>query len=82
MLFNSYEFIFIFLPIMFFGYFFLTSRRLIMGSKMWLVGGSLVFYSWWNPIYLPLILASMFVNYAIGTGLGSSFSSDGVKGGG
>lgn len=66
---------------MFFGYFFLTSRRLIMGSKMWLVGGSLVFYSWWNPIYLPLILASMFVNYAIGTGLGSSLSSDGVRGG-
>lgn len=50
---------------------------------MWLVGGSLIFYSWWNPVYLPLILTSIFFNYAIGTGLGTSFSSndiqDGVK---
>ncbi len=76
MLFNSYEFIYIFLPLMFFGYFFLTSQRLITGSKMWLVGGSLFFYSWWNPVYLPLILISLFVNYAIGTGLGSFFKSD------
>lgn len=79
MLFNSYEFIFVFLPIMFFGYFFLTSYRLIVGSKIWLVGGSLFFYSWWNPVYLPLILASIFVNYAIGTRLGSSFNPANAK---
>lgn len=72
MQFNSYEFIFIFLPLIFFGYFSLSSRRLITGSKVWLVGGSLVFYSWWNPIYLPLILISIFFNYAIGTRLGNS----------
>lgn len=70
MLFNSYEFIFLFLPIMFFGYFYLTKKRLIIASKVWLVGGSLFFYSYWNIIYLPLILASMFINYAIGTQLG------------
>ena len=66
MLFNSYEFIFIFLPVIFIGYFYLTSKRLIIGSKAWLVGGSFFFYSYWNPIYLPLILLSIFVNYAIG----------------
>lgn len=69
MLFNSYEFIFLFLPVMFFGYFYLTSKRLIIGSKAWLVGGSLFFYGWWNVLYLPLILVSMLVNYAIGTSL-------------
>jgi D-alanyl-lipoteichoic acid acyltransferase DltB (MBOAT superfamily) len=69
MLFNSYEFIFLFLPIMFFGYFYLTSRRLIIGSKVWLVLGSLFFYSYWNVLYLPLILASMLVNYAIGSSM-------------
>jgi len=40
---------------------------------MWLVGSSLLFYSWWNPVYLPLILVSMFISYAIGTGLSSSY---------
>ncbi|NWF67333.1 MAG: MBOAT family protein, partial [Campylobacterales bacterium] len=69
MLFNSYEFIFLFLPIMFFGYFYLTSKRLIVGSKVWLVGGSLFFYSWWNVIYLPLLLGSMIFNYLVGKSL-------------
>ena len=66
MLFNSYEFIFAFLPLMFFGYFFLTSKRLITASKVWLVLGSLFFYSWWNVAYLPLILTSMLINFAVG----------------
>ncbi len=56
---------------MFFGYFFLTSKRLILGSKVWLVGGSLFFYAYWNVIYLPLLLGSMLVNYAIGSSLGN-----------
>lgn len=30
---------------------------------------SLLFYSWWNIIYLPLILLSMVFNYVIGTSL-------------
>lgn len=69
MLFNSYEFIFFFLPITFFVYFFLNQRRLIVAGKAWLVLASLFFYSWWNPLYLPLILMSMAVNYTIGTEL-------------
>lgn len=69
MLFNSYEFIFLFLPITFFIYFYLTSKRLITGAKGFLVFSSLFFYSWWNIIYLPLILASMLFNYVIGSSL-------------
>lgn len=79
MLFNSYEFIFLFLPILFFGYFYLNSKRLIIGSKVWLVGGSLFFYSWWNLAYLPLILLSMFVNFAIGSQLAQSRERERVK---
>ena len=74
MLFNSYEYIFIFLPVIFFGYFYLTSKRLITGSKVYLVCGSLFFYAWWNPSYLPIILGSIFVNYAIGSGLGRLYT--------
>lgn len=71
MLFNSFEFIFLFLPITFFIYFGLLSKRLIIGAKAFLVFASLFFYSWWNIIYLPLILGSMLFNYVIG----SSFTS-------
>jgi alginate O-acetyltransferase complex protein AlgI len=69
LLFNSYEFIFAFLPITFFIYFYLNHKRLTEASKGFLVVSSLFFYSWWNPIYLPLILVSMVFNYVIGRSL-------------
>ena len=69
MLFNSYEFIFVFLPITFFIYFYLNHKRLTIASKGFLVFSSLFFYSWWNIAYLPLILLSMLFNYLIGNSL-------------
>ena len=69
MLFNSYEFIFAFLPFTFLIYFLLLQKRLVFGAKSFLVFASLFFYSWWNIAYLPLILSSMLVNYAIGNSL-------------
>lgn len=66
MLFNSYEFIFFFLPITFFIYFYLNKKRLTEASKGFLVFASLFFYSWWNIAYLPLILVSMLFNYTVG----------------
>ena len=65
MLFNSYEFIFIFLPISFFVYFYLNYKRLTIASKAWLVLTSLFFYSWWNISYLPIILSSILFNFTI-----------------
>jgi len=67
MLFNSYKFIFVFLPIVLLSYLIIGkygSRRVAL---IWLIAASLFFYGWWNPAYLGLILASMFFNYAIGT---------------
>ncbi len=72
MLFNSYEFIFLFIPITFFIYFYLNSKRLTEISKGFLVFSSLFFYSWWNIVYLPIILVSMLFNYVIGNTLSSS----------
>ena len=66
MLFNSYEFIFFFLPITFFIYFYLNKKHLTQASKAFLVLASLFFYAWWNIAYLPLILVSMLVNYTVG----------------
>lgn len=72
MLFNSPVFIFLFLPLVLAVYFFLNRCRLILAGTSWLVLASLFFYSYWNPLYLPLILGSMLVNYALGTALGKN----------
>lgn len=69
MLFNSVEFIFIFLPITFFIYFILNKYKLVSLAKGWLVFASLFFYSYWKQEYLPLILLSMIFNYSIGSSL-------------
>ncbi|NLF45912.1 MAG: MBOAT family protein [Syntrophomonadaceae bacterium] len=71
MLFNSYEYIFVFLPVALIIYFLLNSQRWYTAAKIWLILASLFFYSWWNIAYLPLILVSIITNYLIGTGLSS-----------
>lgn len=70
MLFNSYAFIFGFLPVSAIVYFLLNRWRYTFLSKIWLAGCSLFFYSWWNVAYLPLILGSIAFNYSIGRLLG------------
>lgn len=69
MLFNSIEFLFIFLPIVFFVYFSLNKFKLVELAKGWLVFASLAFYSYWKIDYLPLIISSMIFNYSIGATL-------------
>lgn len=69
MLFNSYAFIFLFLPLTFFVYFYLNRQHRFTQAKLFLVLSSLFFYSWWNVIYLPLILLSMVFNYKVGSWL-------------
>ncbi len=66
MLFNSYEFIFLFLPVTFLVYMVLARYGTRRVSIVWLIAASLFFYGWWNPAYLGLILASMFFNYSTG----------------
>jgi len=72
MLFNSYEFLFLFLPICL-GFFFLAGRLDREIAIIWLVLASLFFYGWWNPAYLILILFSMIVNFVLGKVLTLSF---------
>jgi len=69
MLFNSYDFIFVFLPITTVGFWLLSSfqkRFLVTG---WLILVSLVFYSIWSPKFLLLLLASVGINWLIGEAL-------------
>ncbi|HET9762362.1 MAG TPA: MBOAT family O-acyltransferase [Casimicrobiaceae bacterium] len=65
MLFNSYEYLIYFLPLTLAGFFLLGRARagFAVGA---LVAASLFFYGWWNPRYLPLILASIGFNFGVG----------------
>lgn len=69
MLFNSLEFLFLFLPITFIVYFLLNKHKLTELAKGWLVLMSLYFYAYWKLNYLPIILTSMIFNYSIGSTL-------------
>jgi len=66
-LFNSFAFIFVFLPICLTVYLLLGTHGFLRGAMVWLFATSLFFYGWWNPSYLWLILASILFNYTIGT---------------
>ena len=66
MLFSSIAFVLGFLPFVL-GGFFLLGR--VAGPRAALAGllvADLVFYGWWNPRYVPLLIGSVAVNYALG----------------
>ena len=72
MLFNSYEFIFIFLPIVLLVFHLIGKQGHHRVAIAWLVGASLFFYGWWNPAYLSLILFSILFNYSIGISMSNT----------
>lgn len=63
MLFNSIEFLFIFLPIVFIVYFLLNKIKTVKYSNLWLVMASLYFYAYYKIEYLPIIISSIMFNY-------------------
>ena len=65
MLFNSYEFLFVFLPVVLTGSYLLAvaSGR---ASVLWLAFASLVFYAYWNPSFVALLVASVIFNFLAG----------------
>src|SRR5208337_975555 len=67
MLFNSVEFIFLFLPVTLLGYFFLNRKRLVVVARVWLSVASLIFYACWDIRYLPLLLGSICFNHVAGS---------------
>lgn len=65
MLFNSYIFLFAFLPVTLAGYFLLGCTRRSGLANVWLVCASLFFYGWWDIGYLPLLGGSILCNYVL-----------------
>lgn len=65
MLFDSYIFIFLFLPIALIGYFGLNKIGKYTLAKYFLAGMSLWFYAYFNISNLWIILVSIFTNYLV-----------------
>jgi len=65
MLFNSFVFFLVFLPLSLVGYFVL-SKYSIKASIIFLLAASVYFYGYWSLAYLPLLLGSIAVNYGLG----------------
>jgi alginate O-acetyltransferase complex protein AlgI len=78
MFFNSHFYIFIFLPLTALIYFFLNRFRFLLAGRLVLLVASLVFYGWWHPAYVLLLLGSIGFNYLIGGALISGL--EGKKG--
>jgi D-alanyl-lipoteichoic acid acyltransferase DltB (MBOAT superfamily) len=66
MLFNSYDFLLIFLPACLAGYFLIGRRMGLHGAVTWLSLCSIGFYAWWDWRYAPLLLASISGNALAG----------------
>lgn len=71
MLFNSYSFIFVFLPIVFLGFFLLGKYRNQFAIP-WLALSSLVFYAYWDWYSLTILLGSIFVNFSFASGISNT----------
>lgn len=59
MVFSSILFLFWFMPVVFIAYYVMPQRF----KNLWLMIASLVFYSWGEPKYFPIMIASIFVDY-------------------
>ena len=66
MLFNSYLFILGFLPVALTIFFWLGGRGWLNAATCWLVLASLVFYGWWHPPYVVLVVGSTLFNFMAG----------------
>ena len=62
MLFNSFSFLFLYLPLVLAGYALLARWRPRWATG-WLALASLFFYGYWDARYLPLLMASIVFNY-------------------
>ena len=63
MIFSTYKFLFLFLPVTFCGYFLLNRFRYYSIAKIWLVLASFYFYAQGSPDFFPFFLIESFHAY-------------------
>lgn len=75
MLFNSYLFIFVFLPIVVVGALLLSRFGRRDALLLWLLLSSFVFYAHWNAYFLILLIGSITINYLLAQRIRSAGST-------
>jgi D-alanyl-lipoteichoic acid acyltransferase DltB (MBOAT superfamily) len=78
MYFNSFVFLFGFLPIAVVGYACMSRYKGMQWGMTWLTAASLFFYGYWNPVYLVLLVSSLLVNFGLGLLLQGRWRSKGL----
>ena len=78
MSFNSFSFLFLFLPVTLFFFYWAGGLKRHQWATLWLVGASIVFYGFWGWALTGLLVGSVVANYALGMFL-SDNSSDNKK---
>src|SRR5271170_4812366 len=78
MLFNSPEFLFLFLPITAIG-FQLAGLAGRNSAIRWLILMSFLFYAWWRPINVLIILPSIIINFTLAKALLHIKETDGSE---
>lgn len=81
MLFTSALFAFVFLPVVWIGFFTIAHWSPI-GAASWLLAFSLVFYSQWIPVHTLLLVASVAANFMIGRRIGELAPGSAARNGG
>ncbi|HXZ16965.1 MAG TPA: MBOAT family O-acyltransferase, partial [Roseiarcus sp.] len=76
MLFNSFPFLFGFLPMALVLTYWAGRRSTPTLAKFTLATLSLGFYAWWRPVYLWLLLFSIAFNYVVGDRIQRAFAAD------
>jgi alginate O-acetyltransferase complex protein AlgI len=76
MIFSSYEFIFLFLPLVLAGYYLIPNR----GRTTFLTLASYFFYGWWDYRFCGLMLFSTVIDYGAGIGISRALTPRGRKG--
>lgn len=79
MLFNSYIFIFLFLPAALAGYYVLNFLKFYRAANLFLTGMSLWFYGYFNPSYLWIICGSIAGNYLVSKAMERAGQRPGMK---
>jgi alginate O-acetyltransferase complex protein AlgI len=78
MLFNSYAFILGFLPLALALFFFLGRLNRVWAAS-WLAFASIVFYGYWSPKYIVLLLGSVAFNFLCGRAIAKRAGSSGGR---
>jgi alginate O-acetyltransferase complex protein AlgI len=76
MLFSSSVFLFLFFPLVLFGYY-VPLRRWRLGQNIFLLLASLFFYAWGEPWFVLVMMISILLNYGLGRLAGRSYRNGG-----